>query len=161
MITEHKEFAETAELLARLQAEASRLQAEHIELINDLAQAPTMAPVSTEARARQILEGQMPATMADTRTDLQARELSARERLAVLPRMINDLAQRLEIIRERARADLLAREPAPDDLWATAQQAVDAAVSAELARRQRIVLAGYGGWELQAPAWLQEAARLH
>ena len=159
-VRENRKFAEVADLLARLRAEHELLTAEHRAAIEALATAPTAAALSPEERARVVLDGGAPGTADAARRAEGERELAARERLALLPRVIDELAGRLEIIRERAREELLAQEPIPPAIWEQARKAVEVAVSAERERRARVVSRGFGTFELQAPDWLREAAWL-
>lgn len=159
-VREHPKFAEVADLLARLRAEHELLTAEHRAAIEALATAPAAATLSPEERARVVLDGGAPGTADAARRAEGERELAARERLAMLPRVIDQLATRLEAIRERAREEVLVADPIPPDLWEQARRAVDAAITAETKRRARVVQAGFGTWELAAPGWLQEAAQL-
>jgi hypothetical protein len=159
-VTQHPKFAEVADLLARLRAEQELLTAEYQAALEALAMAPTSAALSLEERARIVLDGGAPGTASDARRAEGERELAIRERLVLLPRVIEELATRLEIIRELARGELLAKEPIPPALWEQARKAVEAAVAAERERRARVVSGGYGTFELQAPDWLREAAWL-
>uniref|UniRef100_A0ABX1PLQ6 Uncharacterized protein n=2 Tax=Aromatoleum anaerobium TaxID=182180 RepID=A0ABX1PLQ6_9RHOO len=162
-VTEHAGFAAAQDLLERLTAERDRLTAEQATIHGRMRwDNPERMPLpDTIDRAKAILEGPpVPSNRAGELDELRTRDLAIRERLEVLNAALRSQPSEMEHQRIRARAEALAdREKAVAAIrmrWSEAIRKLQAAIAAEDALLDELVMGGFGRQEpsITAPHWL-------